>query len=1143
MIDNRLTDIKFSLDGNNADALFVFNMLYSTYDYDSKELSFAKDLKLNIKYVELGNEIYLGGHNKTWCTYPNATDYLNAANEYLDKLHADPDFTNVHVSVVAASSGIEDGDMAGVDLNTDGKDCRENTWNALLDLPKKGTQTGRLHLNSGDALSFHNYPTDNIQNTFPLVSDLPAILSQPFESVTKYFRSNSIKVIPSGVEAWITEYNMKSSHDVPGSWAHGLFMAALTLQYLEFEPISHVYAQTMAQDAPQGSFFTDINGFNYSDRFSGITTFAWQLTATGNCLKLIGEALKDNALASKLTFNSQSFISNTTDPTLYGWNFSNSGNSLEQSIILNLGSAGQWIRPFDLGWTGSAGYEQISLPQSIPGQASQDYLNPICYILGNDDVSYFWQTTTSQHISGTEAGNSKKGDGAFPILNHIYPKKFSSNLTDLVFVYLPPYSVTRLYKIATQLTLNCNVPNNPCDHQILSQLGSPVKGTTANLSVSGASTYDWKINGTNTPGSTESFLSSYTGNNVTFIPQTTSTANVTVTGDGDPNKVQTCTIHVNTPPGVSVSPTSGTYNLSNGQGKKLQASGPSNTSFWWSPTLGLYDNITAGNSTIEGDKVYARPNEYTTYLTAEDGDDYKHIFIYPYMQYTLTGIDGSGCFSLATSNISRSDDEILDPEYDSGMDYFCSGNPIIVTAHSPLNSNPVYTWFNVNGDKIQLASGTSNTLNLGASDANYPSDSMILLVEITDDQNVTVRSTVPIRIYPRVSIVPPPELTVCEGDKADLHAIAADHKNGQFDGDYKWYKGSTVIIGATQNVLNNITPSSDDVNGEITYKCKVTSANLCSGSTNEASITFTVNGSAPTVSFEDQGGDHISILSGECAQIKLTAGSNEYYEWTPGVYLQDLTGTSVITESLINPDCSAEGTDPYEYELYINSVKITSNNENGCCAQTPVYVEVSCHTWCADCTEETYTSPLGLPFSFSKLLTAEQLTDYTLQWQKNGVDISGATGSSYTVTYPGYPLATDTFRCKYYNQDLNCTFYSEKEFFTYTNGDFGHEDFKVSNSGYAHISDNHKYDVTVFPNPTSESFNVTIKKTAGDISDGGATLQLFDPFGRLLTVATQSMSNYLSAIISMDKNLMCGNYLLRVILNDDVIVKTIVKTK
>ncbi len=1140
VISDHFTDIKFSLDGNHADALFFFNMLYSTYDYDKKSLDFADDLKLNLKYVELGNEIYLGGHYKTWCAFPNAQQYVSAANSYIDHLH--DDYDDVKVSVVAASPGLEDGDNTEDVGNLDGKICRENTWNAVMNLPAKDiSSNSQLHLISGDALSFHHYPASGVLgHAFPLVSDLPDILSYPFEAVNKYFRDNSLKVIPNSVGAWITEYNMSDQlHQVPGSWAHGLFMSAMTLQYLEFAKIKHIYAQTMTLDAHQGAFFVDDHGFDFdgSPIHSSVQliTLPWQLTAVGNGMKLIGEAMRENTQAIKLSFKTSEVIKvGLTDTVLYGWKFNrpNSTYNIEQVIILNLGGTDKSVLLSEFEWATSvgAGYEQISV-----ATGKKSYLNPIAYVIGGNEIAYYTQ-------SGVYKGASTENIDKYPKLLITPPTLSTASVNSQSFVTLPAYSITRIYQIKTNIHLTCESSVVPCSYKLFngtSGNGAPIQGTSVNLSVTGASKYNWNLSSQQEPSSYKSFLSSYEENNVTFIPQKSGNFTITVSDADNTNNSASCQITVNDPPVITVTPTSlGSYDLSTAQGQQLTASSTNSTlHYWWSPTLGLYNDPIAGSSKIKASTVYARPNQYTDYLSA--ADNYKKIYTYDYMAYQVTGVDHTtGCFSLGSANVNRINDLAITVNYADG-DAFCSSENISLTATSPFGSQTdSYDWYNVSEmPNILLrhanSSLSSYTLTISTTDNNYPSESFTAMVIITKGTK-SIKKFTTVNLVPSIIITPPPRLDLCTGESVEIKSSGADEESGShtYDGSYQWYKNnlSNQISGATESSYT-VTPSDDlSNNSSVSYIVQGKTASDfpgCENATNEAIIEFTVNDADPTVGVKY---GNITIKEGECATLELTNSSDaDFYQWSPGTYLQKLTGALVNTTSL------PYRTEPYTFTA--NGIK-TSNNEAGCCSSGDVTVTVEKQTWCDACGTVVDCKSNG-----SYVVTALEASGYSQQWQKNGIDIPGETNPTYSINYDDVPLGLPViYQCRYTKSSINCIFFSEPLTLTVVkdNSQCLTNKLQSDTANNSSLIEN-SLQIAIFPNPTEDDFKLMIYQNSIQKPASNLFIEVLDPFGRILSYSERPFLQNMEAKITLDHNLPEGPYFVKVILGDQVIVKSIFK--
>ena len=80
--NSKLEDFKKGLDGTNTKPIFVLNMLSSTLENQIAMLKKAEEIGMEIKYVELGNELYFNIPNYKRF-YPTPQDYAETAQEWI----------------------------------------------------------------------------------------------------------------------------------------------------------------------------------------------------------------------------------------------------------------------------------------------------------------------------------------------------------------------------------------------------------------------------------------------------------------------------------------------------------------------------------------------------------------------------------------------------------------------------------------------------------------------------------------------------------------------------------------------------------------------------------------------------------------------------------------------------------------------------------------------------------------------------------------------------------------------------------------------------------------------------------------------------------------------------------------------------
>jgi len=294
-----LENLKTALATCNGEALFTLNLITATLQDQIAMLKHADSIGISVLYIELGNEFYLApndpdlqeGITVVDSIFPTPQSYGLVANIWIDSIHKYFPAAKVCVDGSYEKAG------AG----------RRGIWNDSM----RSVLSGRE-----DAWSFHVYQSsswmDSTQTTVDLAAEtmdeVPDWMYQPQKA--KGILEQSIGDMNAGKEVWITEYNLNDMlRPVQGLWGHGLFNAALTLQYLADPKITHIACYDLDGSALYGQYFIDSTGFIFSvnDTFPQVpnppSTTPWALTASGNTMKLFGLCLQGKKNYCQMTFN------------------------------------------------------------------------------------------------------------------------------------------------------------------------------------------------------------------------------------------------------------------------------------------------------------------------------------------------------------------------------------------------------------------------------------------------------------------------------------------------------------------------------------------------------------------------------------------------------------------------------------------------------------------------------------------------------------------------------------------------------------------------------------------------------------------------------------------------------------------------
>ncbi|WP_158726468.1 hypothetical protein [Tomitella fengzijianii] len=200
-----------------ATPIFDLNVLTSTVDEQIAMLHEAQRLGMDVRYVELGNELWDPGSYYRE-VYPTGADYARAMNEWIVRLRQE--FPDIKIGV----SGADDSSIVTVALGP-----RIQTWNAGL----------YANIRGADAVVLHPYWTPD-----PVQADIGSTAAGGVAAWNS-FADKAIGGVPAGMEVWITEYNQinipfgeipgfppQLISGVPQTWAVGLSVAGFALSSL-----------------------------------------------------------------------------------------------------------------------------------------------------------------------------------------------------------------------------------------------------------------------------------------------------------------------------------------------------------------------------------------------------------------------------------------------------------------------------------------------------------------------------------------------------------------------------------------------------------------------------------------------------------------------------------------------------------------------------------------------------------------------------------------------------------------------------------------------------------------------------------------------------------------------------------------------
>lgn len=460
--DNKLRQMKRSFMKTGNAPLFTMNLLTSDYNYQLGMLYHAAEINIPIKNIELGNEYYSQEENHL-IKFPTVLNYANTSMDWAKKLKTVSVFSGTGLKIAAVGASFNENDWGRKRLwlknllseytnNPNGQFIDAVTIHVYLG--------GGTNLFGGGILNCNANETDNFQYTPPYPNNqiplcmLSKMLVRPFAAMDELEQNELLDIENSGKQTWITEYNLfdRGPYYIHGTWAAGLFAAAMTLNWLEDENITKVNMHTMTGNALWSNVFSSTDGFDllgFTPPPSAPSSIKWELTATGNAMNLIGEALKNATAVEPLTFSISGNSPPNIDPdylgdnhpVLYGYKFTKP--DADETVIINLHEIGDYEFTISDLMSGSyVGYEF----EIMEG-------NPFYHVVGN--------ATTGILIPGNALGQ--------PVLITTGMNSTSMNST----IRLTGYSILRVRGIkSTALTIIasddkvCNTPSlvepEPC---------------------------------------------------------------------------------------------------------------------------------------------------------------------------------------------------------------------------------------------------------------------------------------------------------------------------------------------------------------------------------------------------------------------------------------------------------------------------------------------------------------------------------------------------------------------------------------------------------------------------------------------------------------------------------------------------------
>jgi hypothetical protein len=305
---------------------------------------------------------------------------------------------------------------------------------------------------------------------------------------------------------------------------------------------------------------------------------------------------------------------------------------------------------------------------------------------------------------------------------------------------------------------------------------------------------------------------------------------------------------------------------------------------------------------------------------------------------------------------------------------------IAASGSAPLS----YQW-QKNGTNIAGATGTSYTT---PATTTADSGSTFRCIVSNSAGSVTSNSatlTVNPAAVPPTITAQPSNQTVTDGQTATFTVSAT----GTAPLSYQWQKNGTNIPGATG--ASYTTPAATTADSGSTFRCVVSNS---VGSVTSNSATLTVNPAAPAIVTPPA---NQTVTLGQTAAFKVVASGTAplSYQWQKnGTNIAGATGASYTTPPTTAADDGA-------------TFRVRVSNSAGTATSAGATLRVNSPPTIV--TQPTNaTVAVGQPATFSVVASGTAPLSY--QWQKNGMNIPGATGASYTTPAVAQADGGSTYR-------------------------------------------------------------------------------------------------------------------------------------
>ena len=483
------------------------------------------------------------------------------------------------------------------------------------------------------------------------------------------------------------------------------------------------------------------------------------------------------------------------------------------------------------------------------------------------------------------------------------------------------------------------------------------EGQTATFAVTVTGTtpgYQWKKNGANIPGATSSTYttnSTAIGDNNAVFSVVISNSEGTVTSSNATLTVSARAVK----PSITTQPTAQSVTAGQAASFSVAATGTGPLTYQWKKNgLNISGAITSA---------------YTTPATAVADNNAVFAVEVSNSAGTVTSI--TAALTVTPAPVAPAiTSQPADVSLTAGQSATFS---VTATGTAPLR----YQWKKNGVDVTTGVGGTTSTYNTPATVDADNNDMFTVVVSNSagTDTSSTARLSVAAVVVAPVITTQPAAQMVIAGQSATFSVTATGTSPG-----YQWKKNGTDIPGATSSTYT--TPATSNADNAAVFRVVVSNS---AGTVTSSSAALTVTPTAVAPAITTQPAPQ-AVTVGQTATFSVTAtGTSPNYQWRKnGTNIPGATASSYTTPVTAIGDNAAV----FTVEVSNSAGGVTSSNAT--LTVTPV---VEAPTITTQLVAKTVTAGEFTTFS----VTATGTGPLTYQWRKNGVNIPGATSSSYTI--------------------------------------------------------------------------------------------------------------------------------------------------